>query len=185
MVDPVLVHALRALPAASSRLDVQRAYREHADFVFRSLQRLGVAHADLEDLTQEVFLVAHKRADRFDPQARPTTWLFGIALRVAKRHRRRPWFVRERPALAAPDPAHSYTPERALQQTQAERLLARALGTLRPERCAVLVMFEIEGVPLRDIAALMDTPIGTVCSRLHAARKDLERALRRAEGAKP
>jgi RNA polymerase sigma-70 factor (ECF subfamily) len=184
MVDPVLVHVLRALPA-SPRLDVQRAYREHGDFVFRSLRRFGVARADLEDLTQEVFLVAHRRADAFDPQARLTTWLFGIALRVAQRHRRRPWFLRERAALTGPHPSHAHTPERALQQTEAERLLWRALGTLRPERCAVFVMFELEDLPLRDIANLMDTPIGTVCSRLHAARKDLERALRRAHGDEP
>jgi RNA polymerase sigma-70 factor (ECF subfamily) len=184
MVDPALVHALRVLPA-SPRLDVQRAYREHGDFVFRSLRRLGVAPADLEDLTQEVFLVAHRRADHFDPQARLTTWLFGIALRVAKRHRRRPWVFRERPALTASEPAHARTPERALQQAEAERLLWRALASLRPERCAVFVMFELEDVSLRDIASVMDTPIGTVCSRLHAARKDLERALRRAEAAKP
>jgi RNA polymerase sigma-70 factor (ECF subfamily) len=182
MVDPALAHVL---PAAADlpRLDVQRAYREHGDFVFRSLQRLGVPTADLEDLTQEVFLVAHRRAASFDPDVRLTTWLFGIALRVAKRHRRRPWFARERPLSGTPEPEHTHTPERALEHAESQRRLALALRSLRPERCAVFVMFELEGMALRDIAARMETPIGTACSRLHAARKDLERALRRVKPA--
>ena len=171
-----------ALPAAieAAPLDLQQAYREHADFVWRSLQRMGVPSADLEDLLQEVFLVAHRKRERYAPDARLTTWLFAIALRVAKRHRRRPWFSRERPlASIAAEPGHALTPERALEHNQRQAELARALATLRPERCAVFVMFELEDVALRDIAVLMDTPLGTVCSRLHAARKDLERALRR------
>ena len=161
-------------------LDVQEAYRQHAGFVGRSLLRLGVPNADLEDLTQEVFLVAHRRRDSYDPRARLTTWLFGIALRVAKRHRRRPWFTRERPMPDdAREPAHVHTPERAFEWSEEQRELDRALRTLRPERRAVLELFEIEGLALRDIATLTNTPIGTACSRLHAARKDLSRALRR------
>jgi RNA polymerase sigma-70 factor (ECF subfamily) len=182
-VDRVLAQALRGV-ADVPGLDLQAVYREHADFVWRSLQRLGVPSADLEDLSQEVFLVVHKRRDSYDAQARMSTWMFGIALRVAKRHRRRPWFMRERPMASASEPAHPHTPERALEQSEAQRELSLALGALRPERSAVFVMFEIEGLALRDIAILMDTPIGTACSRLHAARKDLERALRRGSGAR-
>ena len=173
-------HALHAAALDAAPLDLREAYREHADFVFRSLQRMGVPSADLEDLLQEVFLVAHRRRDRYSPEARLSTWLFGIALRVAKRHRRRPWFARERPLASSPaEPGHGLTPERALEQRERQRELAQALATLAPERCAVFVMFELEDVALRDIAALMGTPLGTVCSRLHAARKELERALRR------
>jgi len=183
-VARVLVQALRGA-VELDQLDVQAAYREHAEFVWRSLQRLGVPHADLEDLTQEVFLVAHRRHASYDRQARLTTWLFGIALRVAKRHRRRPWFARERPeASGTREPEHAFTPERALEQIQAQQALVRALGTLRPECCAVFVMFELEELALRDIAVLMGTPIGTACSRLHAARKDLERALQRGSKAR-
>ena len=183
-MDRVLAQVLRSA-ADVPGFDLQAVYREHADFVWRSLQRLGVPSADLEDLSQEVFLVAHKRRDSFDPQGRLSTWLFGIALRVAKRHRRRPWFTRERPmSSGVREPEHRHTPERALEHSESQRELTRALGTLRPERGAVFVMFEIEGLALRDIAVLMDTPIGTACSRLHAARRDLERALRRGSKAR-
>jgi RNA polymerase sigma-70 factor, ECF subfamily len=183
-VTRALAHALRGA-AELSELDVQAAYREHGEFVWRSLQRLGVPGADLEDLTQEVFLVAHRRRDSYDRQARLSTWLFGIALRVAKRHRRRPWFARERTLGSdTREPEHAFTPERALEQSQSQQGLMRALATLRPERCAVFVMFELEEMALRDIAALMGTPLGTACSRLHAARKDLERALRRGSRAR-
>jgi RNA polymerase sigma-70 factor, ECF subfamily len=180
-VARVLVQTLRGA-VELAQLDVQSVYREHSEFVWRSLQRLGVPNADLEDLTQEVFLVAHGRRASYDRQARLTTWLFGIALRIAKRHRRRPWFAREWPESSRTrEPEHAFTPERALEQSQAQRALLRALGSLRPERCAVFVMFELEELALRDIATLMGTPLGTVCSRLHAARKDLERALQQGD----
>src|SRR5690349_18675165 len=145
---------------------------------------MGVPSADLDDLMQEVFLVAHRRRDSYAPDARLSTWLFGIALRVAQRHRRRPWFWRERAARPADaEPQHSLTPERALEHDERQRELERALSTLRPERSAVFVMSELEDIPLRDIAVRMGTPLGTVCSRLHAARKDLQRALHRAGSA--
>jgi RNA polymerase sigma-70 factor (ECF subfamily) len=165
--------------AGEPGLDVQGAYREHAAFVERSLRRLGVPLADLEDLTQEVFLVAHRRRDSYERGARLTSWLFGIALRVAKRHRRRPWFQREQPLASddASEPQSTHTPERALEHNERQHLLAGALATLRPERSAVFVMSELEGIALREIAEQMSTPLGTACSRLHAARKDLARAL--------
>jgi RNA polymerase sigma-70 factor (ECF subfamily) len=165
--------------AGEPGLDIQWAYREHASFVERSLRRLGVPSADLEDLTQEVFLVAHRRRDSYERNARLTSWLFGIALRVAKRHRRRPWLQREQPLASdeASEPQSAHTPERALEHNERQHLLAGALASLRPERCAVFVMSELEGIALREIAERMSTPLGTACSRLHAARKDLARAL--------
>jgi DNA-directed RNA polymerase specialized sigma24 family protein len=64
-------------------LDVERVHAAHADFVFRSLSRLGVREPDLLDMLQEVFVIVHRRAGSYDGTSKLTSWLFGICLRVA------------------------------------------------------------------------------------------------------
>jgi RNA polymerase sigma-70 factor (ECF subfamily) len=160
-------------------LDVTAVYREHGDFVWRTLQRMGVPAADLDDVLQEVFVVVHRRLASYDGRSKPTTWLYGICLRIASRHRRRAYFRREVRHEDTREDADLATPERALEQVEAARRLERLLATLAPEKRAVLVMFEIEEKSCQEIAEVSGVPIGTVHSRLHAARADLERAVAR------
>jgi len=148
-------------------LDVRAAYDEHADFVWRSLSRLGVREADLPDLLQECFVVVHRRRAEWD--GRPLRgWLWGICLNLARNERRRarraPLDVVREP-VAAPDDAL----EAARARARAERMLAR----LEPEKRAVFVMFEVEGMSGKQIAETLGIALGTVHSRLHAARKQL------------
>jgi RNA polymerase sigma-70 factor (ECF subfamily) len=169
------------LAAAGAReaLDVDQVYAEHADFVWRSLCRLGAAGADSEDLLQEVFVVVQRRRSDFDGRSKLQTWLFGICLRVIKQHRRRARFRRERPAASAPEPVDVRTPEQDAEQRQSVQRLSRVLAELAPERRAAFVMFELEDMSTRMIAEVMGLPLGTVHSRLHLARHDFERALAR------
>lgn len=175
--------AVRELAAggAVDALDVERVYGEHADFVWRSLQRLGAPESDLEDLLQEVFVVVHRRRDAFDGRSKLTTWLFGISLRVVRAHRRRARFRRERPATQATDAVDARTPERDMEVLEQQRKLARVLDRLDPQRRATFVMFELEGLSTRAIAEVMGVPLGTVHSRLYKARRDFSRALGRLE----
>ena len=69
------------VPAA--RLTVLEVHDRHAEFVWRTLQRMGVGPADLDDAMQEVFVVVHKKLGAFRGASSITTWLYGIALRVA------------------------------------------------------------------------------------------------------
>jgi DNA-directed RNA polymerase specialized sigma24 family protein len=64
-------------------------YATYFDFVWTSLRRLGVAESSLDDAVQDAFLVVHRQFGGFDGRSRLKTWLFGIALRVARDHRRR------------------------------------------------------------------------------------------------
>ncbi len=177
--------AVRALAGAAGAeqeaLDVDQVYGEHADFVWRSLQRLGAPEADLEDLLQEVFVVVHRKRASFDGRSKLTTWLFGIALRVVRAHRRRARFRRERATALPPEGVDRRTPEREAETRQAQRRLAQVLDALEPQRRATFVMFEVEGLPTRTIAELTGVPVGTVHSRLHLARRDFARALTRLE----
>ena len=158
-------------------LTIRTIYEEHARFVWLSLQRLGVRHADLDDLAHDVFVVAHRRLDSFDGSSRMTTWLFGICMRVAANYRRRRQNSSEIPTgLSGRNKPATVVPVDELLVLRERRLLAETvLGQLVLGQRAVFVMYEIEALPCTEIADLLGVPIGTVYSRLHAARKQIEK----------
>ena len=165
----------------SQPLEVRTIYREHGRFVWLSLQRLGIHPSDLDDVAQDVFMIVHKRLDTFDRRARVSTWLFGICMRVAANYRRRRRWTHEvlsgggeedRPSgLAAADDV--------LVRREQRELAERALNRLEIAKRATFVMFEIESLSCLEIAELMNVPVGTVYSRLHSARRQLEKNLSR------
>ncbi len=174
----------RSAPVSSTT--VTDIYEAHADFVWASLHRLGVREADVPDMTQEVFVVVHRRLHTWDERTRITTWLFGICIKVAAGYRRRAWFRRERITETVEVGEHAstdqaLTPEEQAIQSDARRRLQIVLDSLPPARRAVFVMFELEEKPCAEIAELFGMPVGTVHSRLHAARKDFRRGLERLE----
>jgi RNA polymerase sigma-70 factor (ECF subfamily) len=153
-------------------------YRRYHDYVWLTLQRMGVRRADLHDTAHEVFLVVHRKLDRYDPEARLSAWLYGICLRVASAYRRKAYRRYERlevPSAANPldNAASSELADTRTLAREREALLERLLGALDPEQRAVLVMFEIEELSCEEIAAWTGTPLGTVYSRLARARKKL------------
>jgi RNA polymerase sigma-70 factor (ECF subfamily) len=170
----------RELPACA--LDVEAVHAEHADFVWRSLQRLGVRDADLEDMLQEVFVVVHRRLHTLEAKERIVSWLFGIATRVAAAYRRRSYVRREQPEerVAEDEPIGDDDGPEALASThQARARLEAILDELDVEKRAVFVMFEIDELDCDEIAVIVGVPIGTVYSRLHAARKAFEKGVAR------
>jgi RNA polymerase sigma-70 factor (ECF subfamily) len=95
---PAWVQRLRAQAEARLELDPLRVHANHADFVWRTLQRMGLEGADAEDALQEVFLVVHRRLHTFDGSSQMSTWLFGICQKVAAAQRRRAHRWREQPS---------------------------------------------------------------------------------------
>jgi RNA polymerase sigma-70 factor, ECF subfamily len=184
---------LRALPEMALRLpltkpndavesDVARVHAEHAEYVWRTLHRLGVRNADIEDLLQEVFVVVHRRLATLDASAQVTGWLFAIALRVAQAYRRRAYFRRERPFADVPDRAvDGAGPEQQAAVEEQRAHLRDVLDTMDLQERAIFVMFELEEMPCAAIADMLGIPIGTVYSRLHAARRSFEKAVARFE----
>lgn len=170
-------------PSAVERpRDVVAVHAEYADFVFRSLQRLGVRPPDLDDLRQEVFVVVHKRLHTFDTGGSMQAWLFGICKNIAARHRKRAYVRRETTAIPLPETSSEEaapTPEESLATKQARAELEELLDELDLDKRAVLVMFEIDEMGCEEIAEMLGVPVGTVHSRLHAARKAFEKALAR------
>ena len=172
----------QAASADREGLDVAVIYAAHAQFLWKSLYRMGVSEADLPDAMQEVLLVVHRRLETFDSSSKLTTWLFGICLRVAggirrsRRRRREAPMQTEEHRMGLVDEDH---PERLMNRRDARRRLETALDSLGPERCALLTLFEIEGLPCAQIADLLGVPVGTVHSRLAAARARFHKALSR------
>lgn len=166
---------------ANARHFAQSMYADHANFVFRSLQRLGVRAADLEDVLQEVFIVVHRRAHTFQATAKPQSWLYGICLRVASAYRRRGFRRHEDVVAELPVEISEANPEEDASQQQARRVLSRILDAMDLDKRAVLVMFEVDEMSCDEIADSIGVPVGTVYSRLHAARKAFQRELARVQ----
>jgi RNA polymerase sigma-70 factor (ECF subfamily) len=173
-----------AMPVQARTPTFRALYDEHVDFVWRNLRRLGVSEADVEDRTQEVFVVAHRRYTEFEDRGHgPRAWLFQIVIRVAsdaRRHRRR--------HPEDPDGGHAVG-RASIDATQQDAILRReqlsrldaALSAIDVGRRAVLVMHEIEEMTAPEIAQALGIPLNTVYSRLRVGRTELEQALRSQE----
>jgi RNA polymerase sigma-70 factor, ECF subfamily len=161
----------RALES-DGRLDAQALFLAHAPFVASFLHRLGTPHADVDDLVQEVFLVAHRKGGYVPGAALPRTWLAAIAVRIARASHR----VRSRRGEAGDDAALQLAvpgagPDEMLEARRSLARVQRALDALDIEHRAAFVLFEIEGESCDSIASSFEVPVGTVYSRLHHARK--------------
>jgi RNA polymerase sigma-70 factor, ECF subfamily len=156
-------------------------YREFFSFVWRSVKRLGVRDASLDDVVQEVFVIVHRRLAGFEGRSSLRTWLFGIALRVARDHRRS--VARKNPGgeLIDPDTLRSTMsgPSEATEKAEAVRLLYTILDELDDERREVFVMAELEQITMPEIAQALGLNINTTYARLRAARISFEQALAR------
>jgi RNA polymerase sigma-70 factor, ECF subfamily len=154
-------------------VDFERVYRTHADFVWRSLQRLGVARGDLDDIFQDVCEIVQRRLASYRGLGTLESWLYGICLRRVKRYRYQRWFRREPVELAAPA-TNQDSPERELRLRERLAVLERALSRLAPEQRAVFTMCEIETYTAEEVSASLGIPLGTVYSRLRAARRKFQ-----------
>lgn len=154
---------------ASDRLGVMVA--AHHAFVWRSLRRLGIPDRDVDDASQQVFLVAYRRLGEIARESE-RSFLFQTAVRVASDWRRAHKRRCEQPGvdlLAVPDFAAS--PEELTDRRRARALLDRVLEAMPMELRVVFVLFEIEEMTMSEIATLADLPAGTVASRLRRARQ--------------
>jgi RNA polymerase sigma-70 factor (ECF subfamily) len=179
---PELQAAARRAPApeAAPALDFARAFRELAPFAWRVLRRLGVAEADVEDVCQEVFLVVHRRLDAFEGRSSLRVWVYGICMRAAWEYRRRPHRRREEATSSPPEASIPAPQDDEIDRRRALALLDAALDELDDEKRAVFVLYEIEHVPMQEVAQAARCPLQTAYSRLHAARRQVEATMRRA-----
>lgn len=163
---------LAASPADSQptpcRISTRQLFEMHAAFTLRLVRRLGVHESDMEDVAQEVFLIAHRRIADLDAEANPRNWLFGIARRVVANYLRKSHRVRERPSQEVVS-SHG-DPAAEMDLRRARALLEQALDRLDQDKRTVFVLFELEGLPMHEVAEMVGCRLHTAYSRLYAAR---------------
>lgn len=162
------------------QLDATRVYESYGRFLWRTLFRLGVPANDLPDALQDVLVVVHRRGSEFEPGAKPTSWLYTICRRVAAARRRKAHMCHEILGDHI-QPIEPEDPERLMTKRRNQARLERILDQLSDDHRIVFVMFEIEGLSCPEIAQELGQPLGTVYSRLHAARQSFHKALARAK----
>jgi RNA polymerase sigma-70 factor (ECF subfamily) len=189
-----MVTAWNETAEAESRLIAHARAGDDAAFgelVRRSMRRayavaLGLVGSpdDALDLSQEAFVRAYRAREKLDPERPFYAWIHTILRRLCfnfnrdRRTRREkiasagPWLAEEAAARGRAD-----DPDRVLERKELRRKLTAAIEDLPGREREVLVLKEFEGLRYREIAELLDIPIGTVTSRLYSARQRLARAL--------
>jgi RNA polymerase sigma-70 factor (ECF subfamily) len=178
----------RSARAADARLTA--LFQEHFALVWRTVRRLGVPAAAIDDAVQEVFVVAQRRLASIEA-GKERAFLYGTAVRVAATARRAT--SRRRDAAGAPreaghaavdgaaDPGPA--PDALVEQKRARELLDAIVARLPEDVRGVFVLYELEGLTMEEIAACLELPAGTVASRLRRARAELTAAVARIERA--
>jgi RNA polymerase sigma-70 factor (ECF subfamily) len=176
-VDAPVPHP-SALAQTASYEDV---YREHFDYVWRNVRRLGVSEAQADDAVQDVFIVVHRRLSEFEGRSSLRTWLFGILVRVARDHRRsRARQEAKAQAVAAEmDSGTEPTPADLAARREAARILEGLLDQLDEEKREVFVLVELEQTSVADVAEALGLNVNTAHARLRAARQQFEAAVTR------
>lgn len=162
---------------------LRQVFDEHGRYIFRALRHLGVADADVEDSCQEVFIVAHKALPSFAGRSTLRTWLYGICLRVASDYRRRAYVRRERAFAEMPAEAAGFAGEPPRSTPESRHAVRSLLELLDEDKRNVLVLYEIEGFTMKEVAEIVGCPLQTAYSRLYAARESLMAAAKDQESA--
>jgi RNA polymerase sigma-70 factor (ECF subfamily) len=157
--------------------DLGAVYEAHFRYVWRCLRSLGVRDAQLDDALQDVFVVVQRKLGDFDGRAELRTWLYAIALRIARKYRER--LGREPASLegardSQPELMLTSSGEGALLSNERLALAHAILATLSDDQREVFVLARVEQMSAPEIASVVGVPLNTVYSRLRAARLAFE-----------
>ena len=184
--DPaVVVHARNGSEAAYREL-LTRYERPVFSLIFRMVRDRETA----EDLSQETFIKVLNNLDRYSPEFKFSSWLFKIANNLTIDHLRRrrvdtisiegsPDAVTAESAKATSIAVVSGT-ESPLEELESRELgtaIERAIGQLRPEYRACIMLRHVEDKSYEEIAEIVKLPLGTVKTYIHRARHELRAAL--------
>lgn len=164
----------------SESLDFRVLFERECSYVVASLRRLGVQERDLEDVAHEVFVAIHRRLGEYDPARPLRPWIFAFAYRFASDYRKLARHRRERIEDTVGDEVdEAEGPEARIDAARARALVIQALDALDLDKRAVMVMHEIDGVPIPEVATALGIPLNTAYSRLRLAREQFAQAARR------
>jgi len=151
--------------------------RNHEDRVFSVCLRIMGQREHALDATQETFLTAFRKAGQFRGGSALGTWIYRIAVNTCYDQLRKQKRRRSEPMPEHMDPA-DHTAEEALEAAAMRPEIERALSRLPPDFRVVIVLSDLEGMALPDVAEVLSVPIGTVKSRIFRGRRLLAEELR-------
>jgi RNA polymerase sigma-70 factor (ECF subfamily) len=175
--------ARSAPPSATPEHACVEAFDRELDYIFTTLRRLGARPAEIEDLAQEIFVVLHKNWPEIDATRPLRPYLFGIAFRIFYAHRRRR--QREIPFGVVELEDAEPSPEGSLHRKESISLLLAALERVPLRRRAVLVMHELEDVPILEVARRLSMSQFGTYARLRKGRQELQSAVKRLTKGEP
>ncbi|MBL4686291.1 MAG: sigma-70 family RNA polymerase sigma factor [Nannocystaceae bacterium] len=153
-------------------------FRAHYGRVVRWLTVLGVCRADVDDVAQEVFIIAHRKLDQLRADASVTGWLLGITRHVSATARRTRKRAEVRETQAEP-PQQAPNPEAIAMRNEAAQRLHEFLVSLPEQQRLVFVLYEMDGATANEVAEAMGISRNTVHSRVRLIREKLARAVAR------
>ena len=170
----------------------REAFRELVERYQRKIAALALGmlrnREDALDIVQETFTKAYQSLDRFKGDAAFYTWVYRIAYNLCVDHQRR---IAKQPQLsldsdepgqapggAIPDGPRPDQPFDRARDAEIGRRVQEAIRELTPDHRAVILLRELEGLSYEEISQVLECPKGTVMSRLHYARRQLQTRLR-------
>ena len=165
-----------------------RLLAAHQDKLYRVAYRMAGHHEDAQDLLQDALLEAYRSFKKFQRGSYFDKWLYRIMTNTfidRQRHRKRVGTIE---SLDAPPPGESEgagrdipdwadEPSRRILHDKFDEPVQKALDALPPEFRMVMILSDVEEFSYEEISEMMDTPIGTVRSRLHRARSMMRQKL--------
>ena len=152
-------------------------FEQELDYLYGTLRRLGAPPSDVDDLLQDIFVVLYRHWPTLDLTRPLRPWLFGVAFRVVRAHRRRR--ARESPWTGLDPVDTSDGPDRMLEGQQSLALLWAALDLVPSSRRSVVMKHDLEGLEIVEIAQQLSMTKFGVYARLYKGRKELASAVRR------
>jgi RNA polymerase sigma-70 factor (ECF subfamily) len=161
---------------SDAKVRLKAALGRHTDIVWRVARRSGLSPEDADEVTQDAFLVLSRRLSDVPPKAE-RSFLIGTVWRMAadKRRAARPQGLNVVPDPPADEPA----PDEQVALYRARAALEEALGSLSDDQRAVFVLIDMDDLSAPEAARALKLPVGTVASRLRAARSHFDAAIRR------
>ena len=129
---------------------------------------------DGDDLYQEALLAAFQGIESLREKDAFKSWLYRIIIRRFRNRFRQPWWKRRTTLTNVHAEQNSYNPK---EQFDSRRWLTRALGALKSDERALIVLFEIEGWGTAELSVLLEMPEGTIKAKLSRSRKKMRKEI--------
>jgi RNA polymerase sigma-70 factor (ECF subfamily) len=162
----------------SDPISFDRVYIDNFQHVSRWARALGGLEADLDDISQEVFMVVRRKLTTYVGPSMQA-WLYGITRKTVSDYRRRAFFRRlftgVNRSLESSPHIERTSGTRPFDTLEAQQTVVAVLKRMTTVRRTAFILFEIEGYSGEEIAELEQIPVATVYTRLHHARRDFMR----------